>query len=312
MVFISFCQKESLPSIIGKERIKIMKDIKIVVDTSADMPKEFLEKYDIGLINFLTVFNEKSYVAGVDIDNDDFYRMLAESDKLPTTAQTPYQDMYDYLLAESKNHKTVIYFVISSKGSGQSNTARMVVEEIKEGDNPNADIRIIDTLSYSVYIASTAVHAAELVKAGADADEILKSCAEYIKSWEVYLLVDSLKYLEKGGRITKTAAIVGSLLDIKPVLTIRDGLIEPVEKLRGKKKLAKKLIELIKENPEYDSEKKEFMVIHSDKQKGDEMVEALKDEFGDITLTMFSKFGPIIGTHTGPGCLAVLFRLKNQ
>lgn len=289
-----------------------MKDIKIVVDTSADMPKELLEKYDIGLINFLTVFNEKSYVAGVDIDNDDFYRMLAESDKLPTTAQTPYQDMYDYLLAESKNHKTVIYFVISSKGSGQSNTARMVVKEIKEGDNPNADIRIIDTLSYSVYIASTAVHAAELVKAGADVDEILKSCAEYIKSWEVYLLVDSLKYLEKGGRITKTAAIVGSLLDIKPVLTIREGLIEPVEKLRGKKKLAKKLIELIKENPEYDSEKKEFIVIHSDKQKGDEMVEALKDEFGDITLTMFSEFGPIIGTHTGPGCLAVLFRLKNQ
>ena len=289
-----------------------MADIKIVVDTSADMPEELLKKYDIGLINFLTIFNEKSYVAGVDINNEEFYRMLAESDKLPTTAQTPYQDMYDYLLAESKKHKTVIYFVISSKGSGQSNTARMVVEEIKESANPDADIRIVDTLSYSVYIASTAVHAAELAKAGADADEILKSCAEYIKSWEVYLLVDSLKYLEKGGRITKTAAIVGSLLDIKPVLTIRNGLIEPLDKLRGKKKLAKKLIELIKENPAYDSDKKEFIVVHSDKQKGEEMVEALRDEFGDITLTMFSEFGPIVGTHTGAGCLAVLFRLKNK
>lgn len=287
-----------------------MADIKIIVDTAADMPQELFEKYNIGLINFLTIFNEKSYVASVDINNEEFYRMLEESDIMPTTAQTPYQDMYDFFLKESREHETVIYFAISSKGSGQSNTARLIAEEIKENDNPSADIRIVDTLSYSVYISSTAVYAAKLIQDGATADEVLQKCDEYIKSWEVYLLVDTLKYLEKGGRITKTAAIVGSLLDIKPVLTIRDGLIEPLEKLRGKKKVIKKLIGLIKENPAYDDEKKEFIVIHSDKQKGDEMVEALKEEFGDITLTMFSEFGPIVGTHTGPGCLAVLFRLK--
>jgi len=74
----------------------------------------------------------------------------------------------------------------------------------------------------------------------------------------------------------------------------------------------KKLIELVKENPDFDEEKKEFIVIHSDENAGNELVEALKDEFDDIKLTMFSEFGPIVGTHTGPGCIAVLFRLKQK
>lgn len=296
----------------GKQKGKVMADIKIIVDTAADMPAELLEKYNIGLINFLTIFNETSYVANKDINNEEFYRMLEHSDVMPTTAQTPYQDMYDFFLKESLEHETVIYFAISSKGSGQSSTARLIAEEIKENDNPNADIRIFDTLSYSMYISATAVFAAELISTGISVDAVIQRCEEYIKSWEVYLLVDTLKYLEKGGRITKTAAIVGSLLDIKPVLTIRDGLIEPIEKLRGKKKIMKKLIELIKENPAYDEDKKEFIVVHSDIQKGEEMIESLKEEFGDIKLTMVSEFGPIVGTHTGPGCIAVLFRIKNR
>lgn len=292
------------------ERDENMADIKIVVDTAADMPAEILEQYQIGCIHFLTVFGEESYVAGVEITNEEFFKKLTEGDVMPTTAQTPYGDMYDYLLKESQEHDTVLYFTLSSKGSGQYNTARMVVEEILESGNPNADIRIFDSQSYSLLIATTAVHAAKLVSQGLGADEILESCDKYIKGWEVYLIVDTLKYLEKGGRIKKTTAIIGTLLDIKPVLTVRDGLIEPIEKIRGKKKLYKKLIDLITENPEFDGDKKEFAVVQSDQQAGEEFVEALREEFGDITLNMYAGIGPIVGTHTGPGCLAVLFRKK--
>ena len=289
-----------------------MTDLKIIVDTSSDIPKELLSEYDIGMINFLTVFGDESYIAGVEITNEDFYKRLEEGNITPTTAQTPYADMYDYLLKESLEHKTVVYFTISSKGSGQNHTAQMIVDEIKENDNPNADIRIVDTMSYSVYIAATAVYAAQLARENTEVDEILRKCDEYIKSWEVYLLVDSLKYLERGGRIKKTTAIVGALLDIKPVLSVRDGLIEAVDKLRGKKKVMKKLLELVKNNPDFDAERKEFIVVHSDINAGKALVDALKEEFGDITLTMFSEFGPIVGTHTGPGCYAVLFRKKQR
>ena len=288
-----------------------MADIKLLVDTSADMPEELLEKYDIGVVRFLTLFGETSYVSGLDITNEEFYKKMESENIIPTTSQTPYADMYNQLLEESKQHDTVIYFTISSKGSGQNHTANMIAEEIKE-ENPDADIRIVDSMSYSVYISSAVAYIAELKKQGLSADELIEKFFEYMKTWEVYLIVGDLKYLQKGGRITKTAAIVGNLLDIKPVLTIRDGLIEPLDKIRGTKKLFKKIVALIKDNPKFDESKNEFIVIDSDKKIGEGMIEALKDEFGDITLTMYSEFGPIVGTHTGPGCLAVLFKLKGE
>ncbi len=288
-----------------------MADIKIFVDTSADMPEEIRKKYDIGIIRFLTLFGEKSYVSGVDITNEEFYEKIKNEGIMPTTSQTPYADMFDILKSESEKHDTVIYFTISSKGSGQNHTAHMVADEIKE-ENPDADIRIVDSMTYSVYIASAAVYAAQLRDEGKNADEIINGFFEYIKTWEVYLIVGDLKYLQKGGRITKTAAIVGNLLDIKPVLTIRNGLIEPLDKIRGSKKLIKKIIALMKDNPNFDEDKNEFIVIDSDKEIGNSMIEALRDEFGDINITMYSEFGPIVGTHTGPGCLALLFKIKGE
>ena len=288
-----------------------MADIKIFVDTSADMPEEIRKKYDIGIIRFLTLFGEKSYVSGVDITNEEFYEKIKNEGIMPTTSQTPYADMFDILKSESEKHDTVIYFTISSKGSGQNHTAHMVADEIKE-ENPDADIRIVDSMTYSVYIASAAVYAAQLRDEGKNADEIINGFFEYIKTWEVYLIVGDLKYLQKGGRITKTAAIVGNLLDIKPVLTKRNGLIEPLDKIRGSKKLIKKIIALMKDNPNFDEDKNEFIVIDSDKEIGNSMIEALRDEFGDINITMYSEFGPIVGTHTGPGCLALLFKIKGE
>lgn len=286
-----------------------MADIKIIVDTSSDIPKEIAEKYDIGMLSFLSVFGDACYVTGVNMTNSEFYEKLAESDIIPTTAQTPYGDMYDYLLAQSKLHDSVIYFTISSVGSGQHNTARLVVNEIKE-EYPDADIHIVDSQKFSLYIAQTAVHAAQMAQEGKSASEIIDECSKYIETWRCYLLVDTLKYLEKGGRINKAKAIVGTLLDIKPILTIENGLVEMFDKLRGKKKLLEKLIEKIQDDDDFDDDKKEFLVVHSDSDRADEMCELLKEEFDIDDVKMISEFGPIIGTHVGPGAIAVIFRIK--
>lgn len=285
-----------------------MADIKIIVDTSADMPDEIREKYNIGLLSFLSVFDGKSYSTGRDITNAQFYDMLIKAKKIPTTAQTPFQEMYDYLLEQSKRHDSVIFFTISSKGSGQYQTACLVREQILEEDNPKADIHIVDSMTYSLFIAQTAVEAAKMAEAGKSVGEIIGYCNEYIKTWHAYLLVDTLKYLEKGGRINKAEAIFGTLLDIKPVLTIRNGLVEADDKLRGKKKLLDKLILKMKENPEFDAENPEFLVVHSDIEKGGELRQRLIEEFDIDDVKMFSEFGPVVGTHTGPGAVAVIFR----
>ena len=289
----------------------IMEDIKIITDTSSDIPQELVDKYDIGIVRFLTLFGEKEYVNGTEITNEQFYDMLETFDGVPTSSQPPFQYLYDFLLEESKKHKTIIFFTISSKASGEYQTANLVVNEIKENDNPDADIRIVDTQKFSVYIADATVHAAQMVQEGKNADEIVEECTKRLEKWRAYLLVDTLKYLEKGGRLSKTSAIVGTLLDIKPILTIEDGLVTSMDKLRGKKKLIDKLIEKIEEDPDFEAmEEKEFMVIHSDEDKLNETCEKLRDLYGDDCIKMTSEFGPLIGIHVGRGAIAIVPRIS--
>ncbi len=288
-----------------------MSDIKIIVDTGSDIPDEVLEKYDIGIIPFITLFGEKQYVQRRDITNEQFLDMQEQFDGVPRSSQTPYADMYDYLKKATDEHESVIYFALSSEASGQYNTACLVRDEILE-ENPNADLHIFDSYKFSLYIAQTAVHASEMAAEGKSVDEIIKDCERYIVSWRCYLLVDTLEYLQKGGRLSKTAAFVGTLLDIKPILTIENGLVESLDKLRGKKKIIHKLVEKIKEDEDVDFENPEFLIVESDKNKYAEALEVLKEEFGeDVKITMHGEFSPLIATHVGRGALAIIPRIKS-
>ena len=286
-----------------------MEDIKIIVDTGSDIPPEIAEKYDIGILRFLTLFGEESYVQGIDITNEEFYDKLEAFDGFPTSSQTPYGDMYDFLKKEAEEHDHVIYFALSSAASGQFQTATIISRELME-ENPELDIRVVDTMKYSLYIAHTAVRAVEMVRAGKNVDEIVEDCSHFVLTWRAHLLVDTLKYLEKGGRLSKTAAFVGSLLDIKPVLGIEGGLVVSSDKLRGKKKLSDKLIAKIEEDETFmECDKKEFLVVQSDDKKGKEVCEKLRERYGDDCVKMYGEFGPLIGTHVGRGAYAILCRV---
>ena len=284
-------------------------DIKILIDTGADMPKEIIEKYNLGVLSFMSIFGEKSYKSGVDITNAEFYDMLESYDDFPTTSQTPPAEMYECFLKETSEHDAVIYFTLSSKGSGQNHTAHMMREDVLE-ENPDAKLYIVDTMSYSVYIAKTVEQAAQMAVDGKTPEEIIDFCENYIKGWKAKLVVDDLTYLEKGGRINKTAALVGSLLDIKPVLTIKDGLVESDDKLRGKKKIVDKLIASIEASDEFDSDNLEFAIVQSDDEKGKEAVMKLEEKFGEGCVTLYTEFGAIVGTHVGRGALGILYRIK--
>ncbi|MGN0108006.1 MAG: DegV family protein [Hominilimicola sp.] len=286
-----------------------MADIKIIVDSGSDIPQEIADKYDIGVISFLSLFGEEQYVQRVDITNEEFYDKLESFEGFPTTSQTPYGDMYDYFSAQCREHKTVIYFALSSAASGQYQTANLVRNEIME-ENPDADFHIVDTQTFSLYIAQTAVHAAQMAQEGKGVEEIIDECEKYVKQWRAYLLVDTLKYLEKGGRLSKAAAFVGTMLDIKPILTIEHGLVENMDKLRGKKKLLDKLIEKINDDPDFDADNPKFLVIQSDEEKGEEAMEKLRDEFGEDCIEMYGEFGPLIGTHVGRGAIAIIPKIK--
>lgn len=288
-----------------------MADIKIIVDSGSDINEEDVKKYDIGVIPFLSLFGEEQFVQRVDITNEEFFERLESFDGFPTTSQTPYGDMLDYFTKQCAEHKSVIYFALSGAASGQYQTANLVKTEIEE-ENPDADFHIVDTQTFSLYIAQAAIHATKMAQEGKSVDEIINECEKYMRSWRCYLLVDTLKYLEKGGRLSRTAALVGTVLDIKPILTVENGLIESMDKLRGKKKLLDKLIEKITEDEDFDEDNPEFLVVHSDDEKGRAACEKLEEEFGDGCVTMYGEFGPLIGTHVGRGAIAIIPRIKTK
>lgn len=286
-----------------------MEKVKIFVDTGADLSKELLKKYDIDVINFICTFGEQSYVAGEELSNAEFYEKLMQSSELPKTSQTSPAVMYEKLSKAAKEYHCVVFFTISKEASGEYNNARMNAEMIKE-ENPDCDIRIVDTMTFSAYIGETAIKFRELLNEGNSVDTALSEALKMLSYYEVYILVDSLKFLEKGGRIKKTAAIVGELLEIKPVLGIRDGLIEPIEKIRGRKKMIKKLLDLIEESQEFDGSNKEFIIVESNKDYGDEAQSLILEKFEGAKINRRYEFGPVIGTHIGNNALAILFRKK--
>ena len=288
-----------------------MADIKIIVDSGSDIPQDIADKYNIGVISFLSIFGSEQYVQRTEITNEQFFDKLEEYDGIPTTSQTPFGDMLDYFKQQSEEHESVIYFALSSAASGQYQTANLVKSEIEE-ENPNADFHIVDSQKFSLYIAQTAVHAAQMAKDGKSVDEIITECEKYIKTWRCYLLVDTLKYLEKGGRLSKAAAFVGTMLDIKPILTIEHGLVESLDKLRGKKKLLDKLIAKIQDDSDFDAENPKFLIVQSDEDKGQEVCEKLRDEYGEDCIEMYGEFGPLIGTHVGRGAIAILVKIVTE
>lgn len=288
-----------------------MSKVKIFVDTGADMPEALRKEYDIDTIHYNVVFGETSYVAGVELTNEEFYEKLLKSEKLPTTSQTSPAAIYDAFSEAAKEYDTIVYFTLSSKASGQYNNARMNAEMVME-ENPDVTIKVVDTMSFSIYISEAAICLRELLNKGVEIDDAIEKSLEFIKNHEAYIIVDTLKFLEKGGRINKTTAIVGGLLDIKPVLTIKDGLVEPYEKIRGKKKIYTKLLDIVRENPKFDDEAKEFYVIDSCTEYGDKLEETIKEEFEIDSIKRRYEFGPIVGTHTGNGAVAVLFKIKGE
>ena len=286
-----------------------MSKIKIMVDTAADMSCELLKENRIGIINFNVTFGDESYVAGVELTNSEFYKKIVDTGVMPKTSQTAYADMYDAIMAELEENDTVIYFTISGKASGQNHSATLVAKEIME-ENPGKTVKIVDSGSFSVYIANIAICAAALAEKGEAVEDIISKSLKTVKDWGVYLLVDDLDYLQRGGRITKTTAIVGSLLEIKPVLGINEGLIEPCGKLRGKKKVLSKLVEMVEETDDFDSENPAFILVHSNEEQVMELKEKVSDSFGEDSVKRVVEFGPIIGTHTGPGAIAILYKKK--
>ena len=194
-----------------------MKNIKIICDTMSDLQPGIAEKYDIDILPANIIFNEKEYKAGIDLTTEEFYKMLRSSKEIPKTSQIPILTFMDTFTKYIDEGKTIIYLAGSSAASGIYQTANLVKNQIE------GPLYIFDTYSLSVGSGMLVEEAAKMAMDGKSVDEIINRLDEMKANSHVYFSVDSLEYLYKGGRISSTKAAVGTLLNIKPILTIEDG-----------------------------------------------------------------------------------------
>jgi len=277
--------------------------VKVITDSTADIPAELIRELDIGVVPLKVHMGGTSYLDGVTIKAEEFYRKLRESSELPTTSQpSPIDFVEVYREAAKEGDTDILSIHLSSALSGTYQSAllakSMVENEFK--------VTVLDSKKASFAIGLIVVEVARAAKAGKSIDECVALANRMIEKEQVLFLVDTLDYLQKGGRIGKAAALVGSLLNIKPILSLSDqGEVCPVDKVRGGSKAEARVFELLREKVAAGSRVIAGVVHAERKAKAEEWADKLRElyEVKELTIT---DVGPVIGTHTGPGVVGII------
>lgn len=277
-----------------------MSKIKIICDSMSDLTKENIQKYDIEVLPLTIILNDKEYKDGVDIELDEFYQILEAKKIFPKTSQVTYGQFKEAFEKYTEDDTTVFYIASSANATGSYQSALMAKNDMQ------GDIHIYDASNLTFGAGIFVLKAAEMAKEGKTVEEIEKQLDLIKEKYCLVFSVDSLTHLQKGGRISSTKAAVGNLLNIKPICEVKDGLVNQLGQVRGKKNVINKLIEIIEEQTadELDNEIMYIGYMNNEKER-DKLEEALKDKFNPKEIRYF-KIGSGIGTHSGPGVLGVL------
>jgi len=275
--------------------------VRIITDSTADLPEELVKEYNIGVAPLMVNFADGTYKDGVDLTSAQFYKKLSESKQMPTTSQVNPPAFVDLYKQELEKGNQVVSVHLSSKGSGTYQSA--VTAKSMLGSD---DIVVIDSLGYSLGLGIIAVQGADMAHKGASLKEI-ENRMLYMKDRMQYVFgVDTLEYLKKGGRLSPVKATVATVMNIKPILEVSDGEIEMLDKVRGRKRVLGRLLEEV-QNRGNDLENQTLGVVHAEcPEDAQKMKEMLIERFNPKDV-LISRIGCVIGTHAGPGTIAVFF-----
>jgi DegV family protein with EDD domain len=277
-------------------------NIKIVTDSTADIPADLVRDLGITVIPLNVIFSEdESYEDGVTLTAEQFYKKVQELNSIPSTSQpTPYQfeEVYRSLLDE--NESRIISIHLSSKLSGTYQAASIAKQSLDAGES----IHVVDSKRASYAIGIIVVEIAKLAKEGHTFEQCMARLDELLRDTNVLFMVDTLEYLQKNGRIGKASAVLGSVLKIKPILSLtEEGEVYPFEKVRGQKKAMNRVIEILKEK--YGTGPVHVGISHAvNEPLAQELVTRFKDEF-DVQSDVITSIGAVIGAHVGPGTVSV-------
>jgi DegV family protein with EDD domain len=271
----------------------------IVTDSTAYIPKELRDRLNIHMIPLSVIFGGETYQEEVDITASEFYEEVSIQEKLPTTSQPPVGQFVELFEKLSTDYDAVISIHLSSGISGTYQGAVQAGEMVK-----SIKVYPYDSEISCMIQGFYAIEGAKLAREGKTADEIVGLLDEMKESVQAYFMVDDLAHLQRGGRLSQAQAIIGSLLQVKPLLHFVDKVIVPFEKIRTKKKALKR-VEGILEEAVKSGEAYQASIIHANRE--DEAIEwknELEEKYPNVEFNV-SYFGPVIGTHLGEGSMGM-------
>ena len=279
-----------------------MDKVVIVTDSSAYLPKEYAEKYQIPVLPLTVNWNGKSYADGIDIEADEFYQQLAQSKNMATTSQVSVGQFLETFSKLLDQGKQVLYLGISSGISATVNSAFQAKVELGDPEN----LIVMDTKIVSMALSLMVLEVTRAAENGASLQECHELAQDAYGRIGVFFTVDTLDYLHRGGRINSAKRLLGSALNLKPIMEIRDGKIELVESVISRKKALNRMVDLIEKGVDGRSPVRlgpfhalafDDMVI---------MENMAKERLNPIEIIR-SEVSPVIGSHVGPGTVSMAY-----
>ncbi len=279
-----------------------MSNVAIVTDSTAYIPPELVEKYQITVASQVLIWGEETFEDGIDISPTEFYTRLATATIMPTTSQVAvptFQKIFGELHAEGKD---ILAILISDQLSKSVNSAELAKSMV-----PGANIEIVNSRSVAMELGFHVLAAARAAADGADL-QACKAAAEAAQNKTgVLFVVDTLEFLHRGGRIGGASRFLGTALKLKPLLEVRDGRVEPIERVRTKKKAYERLIELVMERINGMEGQVRLATLHANALEDAEGILGMISAQVNPVETIYSEVSPVVGTHCGPGTVGIAY-----
>ena len=278
----------------------------IITDSASDVPKSVIDEFSLHVIPTPVTIDEKDYFDGETIMPDEFYRIQKESKSDIKTYHISQMMFYDHFLPYAKRGDEVLYICFSTGIAGTFQAASLAKQDILE-EYPDFELTIIDSKCASLGFGLVVYKLLTMQKNGAPKELIMEAAQYFCDHMEHVVTVGTLEYLARGGRLSKSSATVGNVLDIKPIIIVtEDGRLESVEKVRGMKKTVRRCLEMVKEKGACLDKQIIGVVYGADSTLCEQVKQTLREEF-QVKDILTGQVGCAIGAHTGPEILGIVF-----
>ncbi|MFR4987391.1 MAG: DegV family protein [Lachnospirales bacterium] len=288
-----------------------MNNFVILSDSSCDLPEDLKKEYNIDVVPFYVSFDKENYLKeNIDININDFYKKVTNEKIIPKTSLPSMEDYSNYFKKHLENGVDILCFTLCSELSGSYQSAINAANIMLE-DYPDRKILVIDSKKATVAQGLLVIEASKMQKAGFSLEETYEKMESLKQEGIIIFTIDSLEHLQKGGRIGKASALAGSLLNIKPILLLLNGVLEPHSKVRGRKKSLSEVLKIFDEYINEDISKYQIAIAHAYcKNEAIELEKALNEKYNiNLNYPIFD-IGITVGAHTGATAIGIGFIKK--